>query len=47
MIADKEPITRIDDHVPTLEEIDEKLQNIPQEEKNKYLKEFREFLETR
>ena len=44
MINENEKITRIDDHIPTKEEIEEKLKDIPQEEKNGYIAEARAFL---
>ena len=40
----KKKITRIDDHVPTKEEIEEKLKDIPKEECDIYRAEARAFL---
>ena len=45
MTNNEEKITRIDDHVPTKKEIEEKLKEIPKEECERYRAEARAFLE--
>ncbi len=44
MIDNNEKITRIDDHIPTKEELEESLKDIPKEEVDKYKAEAQAFI---
>ncbi len=44
MIDNNEKITRIDDHIPTKEELEESLKDVPQEDIDKYKAEAQTFI---